>query len=37
MSNDFIKIDPYIFEDRYKLYKKLEKICCDRSDCHSLK
>ena len=31
----FIKLNPYIFEDKYDLLDKMEKLCCDRDDCHT--
>lgn len=35
MKNTYLKLDPYIFNDKYKLFEKMEKLCCKRLDCHT--
>ena len=36
MTSDFIKLNPYIFKDKFNFLHKMEKLCnCRRYDCHT--
>ena len=35
-TSPFKKLNPYIYEDKYKILDKMEKVCCDRTDIHNI-
>ena len=35
MKQSFIKLNAYLFEDKFNLLDKLQNVCCDRNDCHT--
>ena len=35
MTSQFVKLNPYLYDDKSNILDKMESICCDRDYCHN--